>query len=426
MKVGKHTLLIDGNYFVFSRLFVLPKPTSGKLLGDAKQKALFMRKLSIDFASEMRKFKGFVDDAVIAVDSKSWRKDLYPEAEYKGTRKQKSDVDWTAVYQIYEDFQEIMQKHGVTVHQISGAEADDVLFGWSTMLNDRGKSCIVWTGDRDLIQLVNHSAANNAHTVWYYNTKKTLYAYPGFVNDMETSAAQNMEADDMLFNMAGQHMQRDDYQSRIIDWIKQNNVQVEEVDCDEFIFTKILVGDKSDNIQSVVTWHKEMKNGTLRTYSITDKMAEKIFDQFTKEHSDFTIDYLFSTEHKDVLSDIIYRVTGHSNINLIKVNLTKNIALMLLHTRIIPDSIQRAIFEAIDRDWEGALNNAENLLEMNKILAGTKWLDKKHSAGPDVFAGMSIPEEPISRKEPIKIVGKKSSEIETKANAKTKKLNNLF
>lgn len=425
MKVGKHTLLIDGNYFVFSRLFVLPKPKGSMLLGDDKQKVQFMRKLSIDFASEMRKFKYFVDDVVIAVDSKSWRKDLYPEVEYKGTRKQKSDVDWTAVYSIYEEFQKIVQRHGVTVHQISGAEADDILFGWSTMLNNRGKSCIVWTGDRDLIQLVNRSSANDAHTIWYYNTKKTLYAYHGFIEDMESSATQKMDKDDILFNMGGQYMLRDDYQARILDWVKDNKVTVKEVDCDQFIFTKMLVGDKSDNIQSVVTWQKEMKTGKLRTYSITDKMANKIFDQFTKEHKDFTIDYLFSTEHKDVLSDIIYRVTGHSNKNLIKASLTKNIALMLLHTRTIPDAIQKAIFTAIETDWEGALNNTETLFEMDKILAGTVWLEKKYSAGPDAFIGMDIPEDNTLVK-PMKLVGKKSTNKETKPIRNTKNINNLF
>ena len=124
MKVGKHTLLIDGNYFVFSRLFVLQKPKSGQLLGDDKQKSQFMRKLAIDFASEMRKLKMFVDDVVLTVDSKSWRKDLYPEADYKGTRKQSSDVNWTNVYSVYEEFQKILASKGVTVHQIQGAEAD--------------------------------------------------------------------------------------------------------------------------------------------------------------------------------------------------------------------------------------------------------------------------------------------------------------
>ena len=152
MKVGKHTLLIDGNYFVYSRLFVLPRPKNGKLLGDENSKGQFMRKLAIDFASEIRKMQYFVDDIVVAIDSKSWRKDLYPESDYKGTRKPDSSVEWSNVYSIYEEFQQILKSHGVTIQQTQGAEADDVIFGWSVALNDRGKSCIVWTGDKDLIQ----------------------------------------------------------------------------------------------------------------------------------------------------------------------------------------------------------------------------------------------------------------------------------
>ena len=408
MKVGKHTLLIDGNYFVFSRLFVLPKPKGGALLlGDDKQKSQFMRKLAIDFASEMRKLKMFVDDVVLTVDSKSWRKDLFPDAQYKGTRKQNKTVDWAAVYEVYEAFQQIVAKKGVTVHQIQGAEADDVIFGWSTMLNARGKSCIVWTGDRDLIQLVNYSNTNDAHTVWYYNTKKSLYGYKGFEADMAESASKDMTEDDMLFNMGGQHMMRDAYQRDIMSWVKANKINITEIDCDEFIFKKILVGDKSDNIQSVVTWQKEMKNGKLRNYSITDKTAESIYNQFIKEYKDFKIDYLFSSEAKDKLSDIIYRVVGHSSLTLIKANLTNNIALMLLHNKTIPDPIQKAIYDAIEKDWEGALENKDGLFEMDKILKDTEWLDgaKKNNFAPDPFAGMDIPEE---KEAPMKLVGKKT------------------
>jgi len=408
MKVGKHTLLIDGNYFVFSRLFVLPKPKGGALLlGDDKQKSQFMRKLAIDFASEMRKLKMFVDDVVLTVDSKSWRKDLFPDAQYKGTRKQNKTVDWTAVYEVYEAFQQIVAKKGVTVHQIQGAEADDVIFGWSTMLNARGKSCIVWTGDRDLIQLVNYSNTNDAHTVWYYNTKKSLYGYKGFEADMAESASKDMTEDDMLFNMGGQHMMRDAYQRDIMSWVKANKINITEIDCDEFIFKKILVGDKSDNIPSVITWQKEMKNGKLRNYSITDKTAESIYNQFIKEYKDFKIDYLFSSEAKDKLSDIIYRVVGHSSLTLIKANLTNNISLMLLHNKTIPDPIQKAIYDAIEKDWEGALENKDGLFEMDKILKDTEWLDgaKKNNFAPDPFAGMDIPEE---KEAPMKLVGKKT------------------
>ena len=411
MKVGKHTLLIDGNYFVFSRLFVLPKPKQGKLLDDDKQKAQFMRKLSIDFASEMRKLKMFVDDVVLAVDSKSWRKDLFPSAQYKGTRKQNSNVDWTAVYAVYEEFQKIVASKGVTVHQIQGAEADDVIFGWSAALNARGKSCIVWSGDRDLIQLVNYSQTNDAHTLWYYNTKKTLYAYEGFSKDMETSASKDMTEDDMLFNMGGQHMLRDDYQRDILDWVNANKISIVEVDCDEFIFKKILTGDKSDNIASVVTWQKEMKNGKLRNYAITDKTAESIWNQYIKEYKGFTIDFLFSSEAKDILSDIIYRVVGHSSLTLIKTNLTQNISLMLLHNKTIPDPIQKAIYAAIEKDWEGAIESRESIMEMDKILEGTDWLEgaKKNNFAPDPFAGMDVPEE--SKGSPMKLVGKKTKKV---------------
>ena len=422
MKVGKHTLLIDGNYFVFSRLFVLQKPKSGQLLGDDKQKSQFMRKLAIDFASEMRKLKMFVDDVVLTVDSKSWRKDLYPEADYKGTRKQSSDVNWTNVYSVYEDFQKILAAKGVTVHQIQGAEADDVIFGWSTALNNRGKSCIVWSGDRDLIQLVNYSKTNDAHTIWYYNTKKSLYVYEGFEHDMNESIANDMSTDDLLFNMGGEHMTRDTYQTNILAWVKDLKIEMTEVDCDRFIFNKILIGDKSDNIPSVVTWQKEMKGGKLRIFSITEKMADTIYEQFIKEVDNFTIEHLFNQEYKTKLTDIIYRVVGHGNTTLIKSSLSNNIALMLLHVKTIPDSIQRAIYDAIDKDWEGALEQVDQFMDMEKILEGTHWLDDKVGFGVDAFAGMDIPVEETVKKEPMKLVGKKTEPTKTTALPMTKKL----
>ena len=107
MKLGKHTLLIDGNYFLHSRLFVLPRPKGKQLLGDKDSQSQLMRKLCIDFASEVRKMSPFVDQIVIAVDARSWRKDLFPEAEYKGTRVPDNSVNWKAVFEVYAEWQKI-------------------------------------------------------------------------------------------------------------------------------------------------------------------------------------------------------------------------------------------------------------------------------------------------------------------------------
>lgn len=423
MKVGKHTLLIDGNYFIYSRLFVMPRPKSGKLLGDNKSKSQFMRKLAIDLASEMRKFQGFVDDVVIAIDSKSWRKDLYPSADYKGTRKQDDSVDWTAVYEVYEEFQSILAKLGVTIHKTAGAEADDVIFGWTVALNDRGKSCIVWSGDRDLIQLVNYSTANDAHTIWYYNSKKYLFGYQGFINDMEISASAKLSDDELIFNMGGNHVSRDNYQHEILEWVKKNKIEVTEINSDEYIFKKILVGDSSDNIPSVVTWQKEMKDGKLRNYSITEKLAEKIWEQYSKEFDNFKIDYLFSDDQKNILSDIIYRVIAKSSPALIKASLNNNISLMVLHNRIIPEAIQKAIYKEIDMVWEGAVENIRVLLDKDKILKNTPYVSENDQPSEvDPFFNMEIPKE----EPPIKLVGKKNTNTETNQSPKTKKLNNLF
>ena len=405
MRKGGHTLLIDGNYFLHSRLFVLPRPKNGVMLEDEASRASLMRKLAIDLASEVRKMRGFIDKVVVAVDARSWRKDLFPTAEYKGTRKADSSIDWNAVYGVYEEFQNILQKHGVVVHKIEGAEADDVLFGWSTLLINRGRNSIIWTGDKDLIQLVNYSKANDSYSLWYSPVQKSLYCFKDFINVLDTS--ETTDTDDLLFNLSTYSGVREEYKIAIKDWIQSNKVKLTEVNCDEFMFNKLLIGDKSDNIPSVVLWQKEMKGGKLRTYSITYKLADKIFQKYNKENSQFVIDQLFNKDEIEKLADVVYRVIGKSSIAQIKNNISQNMSLMMLHTKVIPDAIQNEIYSSVESELkvlEGT--DLSQLTNKEKILEGTGWL--KVSQTPkqyDAFA--NIPE--TKEKKKLKLVGKKTN-----------------
>lgn len=412
MKLGKHTLMIDGNYFVYSRLYVMPRNKSGKLLGDEKEKAQFMRKLCIDFASEVRKLRPFVDQILVAVDSKSWRKDLFPEAEYKGTRTVDETVDWDAVYDIYGKFREVLAKQGVIVQQTNGAEADDILFAWSTELNNQGRNCIVWTGDRDLIQLVDYTQATDGYTLWYYNTKKSLIAFKGFSNLLEESSeVEDSSNDDLLFNMYSE-TSMSGIKEDIKEWIKRNRVTIEEIQSREFIFKKILIGDKSDNIPSVVTHSKRMSNGSLRTFSITDKQADKILAQYEKDFGQFEIEHLFVKESRDRICDTIYRTIGNSTVDVISTRLMQNIQLMLLHVRIIPEAILKAIYREISKPYDSP--NLHNLSQMERILEGTGFTDRDMQSVPtsmDPFSGLKLIDE---------VQPKKPEE------PKTKKLNELF
>lgn len=407
MKLGNHTLLIDGNYFIHSRLFVLPRPKSGPLLGDDNSKGQFIRKLSIDFASEVRKMAPFVNQIVFAVDSKSWRKDLFPEAQYKGTRTQDSSVDWTAVYEVYEEFRNILAKKGVIVNQVKGAEADDILFAWSTYLNTQGKNCIIWTGDRDMIQLVDYSKATDGYSLWYYNTKRKLIAFEGFNDVIASDNSIDISNEDLLFNMDSPSHENDRVKGQMIEWIKKNSIEIEEINCDRFVFQKILMGDKSDNIKSVVTYQKPMKTGKNRTYSITDKQAQGILEQYIKEEGEFVIDHMFNKTQVDKIVNLIYRVVGHDTQPSILNRFNQNLDLMLLHYNTIPEPIQQEITKVIERD-----KNLEpmimNLSQMEKILEGSSWLKIANSTPVDfdAFAGLD--------------------ENETKSNNSSTIINNLF
>ena len=394
MKLGKHSLLIDGNYFLHSRLFVLPRKKGEQLLGTEDSQKGLMRKLCIDFASELRKMSAFVDQIVVTVDSKSWRKDLFPDAQYKGTRTHDDSVNWQAVFEVYAEWQAILAKKGVIVHQINGAEADDVLFGWATQLNNEGKNCIVWTGDKDLIQLVNYNEATDAYSLWYYNSRKSLMAFEGFEDLLTKRISDDMSNEDMLFNMSSNGSIQDAMKESLTDWIKSNKVNITEINCDDFIFAKILQGDKSDNIRSVVTWTKTTNSGKILNYSITEKNAYKILDQFKKEEGQFTIDKFFNKDSVETIVDIINRVIGKSNVNEIRSRFNQNLDLMLLHFNTIPDPIQKQIYKCIENDID-QVPELSKLKKMEVILENTTWLQKKGTAAPggyDPFAGLKTPE----------------------------------
>ena len=379
MKLGKHTLIIDGNYFVHSRLFVLPRPKKEQLLGDRDGQEQFMRKLCIDFASEVRKMTPFVDQIVVAVDSKSWRKDLFPAAEYKGTRVADSSVNWENVFNVYTEFQDILAKQGVIIHKVPGAEADDILFGWSTQLNNEGKNCIVWTGDRDLIQLVNYNEATDAYTLWYYNSKRKLLAFEGFETLINKPNEVEISNDDLLFNMGSADVLNNQLKGDFINWIAKNGVEIEEINCDDFIFSKILQGDKSDNIQSVVSWTKRTSTGSIRNYSITEKQATQILEKYREIEGNFHIDHFFSEEQVKTIVNMTHDVVGKSTTDEIRLRFNQNLDLMLLHYNTIPGGIQKAIYNEIEKDFTVETRLA-GLTQMEKILEGSQW-NSKGSAG---------------------------------------------
>jgi len=380
-KTGRHTFVIDGNYFLFRTLYVLPrKSKKTEMLGTDEDATVFMRKLATDFAYQIRLFEGLIDKVVWTIDSRSWRKDFYPEAEYKGNRKQDSSINWANFSKVTEEFTQLLIKQGVIYSKVNGAEGDDLMYAWNTESLANDKSVIMFTGDKDLIQLVNKSKTNNTHTILFSPAHKKLYTYQGFSEWLTTEETEtSTDLFDVLKTSSSPESQSKKLLSSII---SKKKVSVIEVDPEDFRFRKVLTGDSGDNVPPAY-WHiSTPKNGTPRRYGISEAKAGAIIQEFKDKHGSLSHMYLYEDGYITDLANILIRhmKAKHMSREQIISNLKSNVNLMVLSSHTIPEGILDEMFKSV----ESQININElilpNVSTMKKLVEGTKYDGDDNSA----------------------------------------------
>lgn len=375
-KTSRHTLVIDGNYFLFRTLYVLPRHKNKPLLESKEDSQSFMSKLATDLSYQIRLFEGLIDKIVWTIDSRSWRKDFYPDADYKGNRSQDSNINWSNFSKISDDFIEILSKNGVIISKVDGAEGDDLMYAWNTESLASGKSVIMFTGDRDIVQLVNKSV-NGAYTILFSPAHKKLYTFQGFsewVNsdDSEDNIETNNIFDIMKVSISPENQTKKLLQSLI----KKKKVSVLEVDPEEFRFAKVLTGDAGDNVPPAY-WH--ILNG--RRYGISDKKAAEIISEFKKKHGTLSHMYLYNNELITDLANITIRVikAKHMSREQIISNIRSNVNLMVLSSESIPEGILDEMFRYVESKLNVNNLNLKKISSMKSILEGTSYDVKDNS-----------------------------------------------
>ena len=96
---------------------------------------------------------------VIACDSYSWRKDVFPE--YKAQRKanrSKDKHDWQQIFDLIEStLQDLRENFPYAVIKIDSAEADDIIGALTVEMSDfGGEDVVIISADKDFIQLQSH------------------------------------------------------------------------------------------------------------------------------------------------------------------------------------------------------------------------------------------------------------------------------
>ncbi|HRT03778.1 MAG TPA: hypothetical protein P5513_07555, partial [Candidatus Diapherotrites archaeon] len=230
-----------------------------------------MRKVAIDVTSIIR----FINPSrvIFTMDSKSWRKDIPIEENegYKGNRKKSEFINWDNIYNIMDEFLEIIKINGFLVSKIDNAEADDLMALWKDeLLHNMNQHVIFVSADEDVRQLVDFvSSPKKVFSLIYNpfmmgkNSSRKLFAPKEFKDWLN-------DEDDIgdIFNRSID-IDKEDFKR-----ILNNKVNLEEINGKEIALRKIFCGDDGDNIPSIYTW----LNDKGKEVRITNKFYEKIIN----------------------------------------------------------------------------------------------------------------------------------------------------
>jgi 5'-3' exonuclease len=308
-------LVIDGNYILSRLVFTLHK---NNLLYGALHKSLE------NAINNYRKWYPFANVYLVS-DSKekSWRKQL--TKAYKANRKKDNDIDWSFVYNAYDEFKQSMSGL-VKVLEAPHVEGDDWISFLSSKSNAEGRSTIIVSNDHDIKQIVGYSINPlyiNIMSNEMYNKEK-LFMPKNY--QLFMSKVKELPNDD-IFNLND----NSDYLGLLDRFLKK--YEIVEIDPMESLVVKIISGDQSDNIGSV--W-SQTKNGKKR--GIGAKGAKTIYDNYTIEFGEVNLE---DPDLYENIADLICekKKLSKTQIESIVENIVSNVKLIDLRLENLPDEI---------------------------------------------------------------------------------------
>ena len=315
------TLLVDGNWLLCSRFAVIGKgfemdmPEYIKLQSQKELHELMAKSITI----VLNRF-ACIDNVVLVTDGGSWRKQLpvpqqLQNVTYKGNRAPAKELDWKYIYGALTDLSDTCKELGITVSNHSSIEGDDWVWYWSRRLNADGTSCIIWSSDNDLKQLVQVDSGTCAFTAWY-NDRNGVW----FSDDLNED-----QLDDLDF-----FMQPIRVKSPLLENLKQASKSTSFIKPDDIVMEKIICGDAGDNIKSIAKTISGSK-----TYKVSIKMWNEI-------KSNLNINCLeeFFESKYDIIDEILsIKKFANCNSDDLAEMFDYNVKLVWLNESVIPETI---------------------------------------------------------------------------------------
>ena len=319
---NKCTLIVDGNWLLNSRMFIMSDRFKKELHEDVRKaaQAELSDRLARSIAFILSKIS-VIDNVIIVADGGSWRKQL-PKPKlvqgviYKGNRSLDDELDWRMIFDSLNNLCDRCSELGITVSRYVGIEGDDWVWYWTRRLNSEGTSCIIWSVDNDLKQLV--QVDNGAFTSWYCSDKTGLF----LPKELEQKEMSDL---DFLMNP--------DMESPLLKAIKVAAGKTSYIDPNTIITDKIICGDSGDNIKSVIRYVKEGRNR---------RIGEKEWEKMAKFHGIRTINDLSGDKEEAIIRELVGKYTGvvkDLNADTLREMIEYNKKLVWLNEAVIPESL---------------------------------------------------------------------------------------
>jgi 5'-3' exonuclease len=272
-------------------------------------------------------------------DSKSWRKDYISgffessefktssaptEFTYKGNRKYDDHQ-----YLFFDYFQQVivsaLENCGVNHYRFKNTEGDDIIAYLCSKLNT---DILIYSVDQDLKQLVDNPSKNVLLIVPKQMSKtKKLFVSTNLVPDKADDES------DSFFSLSESHIGGSTI-DKVIKSIKSKDYVEHQVNVSEELLSKILLGDKSDNIPKVTNITPAKAKKII--FNLQQRFDTKLIDLMDELDSNFIDTFI-----KEIAN--VNKIKDQDKIDEIRAHLLFNIKIIRLSIKVFPDEIRKAL-----------------------------------------------------------------------------------
>lgn len=266
------------NRYIFTAIAnARPKKINGKAVTD-EFSGLFVHGVITNLLHLSKNYSSEYGDLVLALEGKSWRKDVYPE--YKAHRVKKrteSEVNWDEMYVVINDLSDALRdQFAIKAIKVDRAEGDDVI---AALVRNSSEKSLIVSSDKDFKQLCIHK-----HIDLYDPMKRKMVEF-GSPEEIKAELLKHIIRGDDSDNIPSV-IARDKFTPEFVAYLHQNDVFVDSPEQ----FFKLEISQHLINEYDVFEKYAsgKLKGQNKETKAIFKKcmLTEKKISEITEELKD--------------------------------------------------------------------------------------------------------------------------------------------